>query len=152
LTSELNKVYTNGTLVDPELLTDEQAGHCIALREAPPSNDDRKASACFGLCVLDTSTSEFNLAAFADDVCRTKLETMIRQLRVKEIIYPKARNSLSSSCVVSVRGLICHGIVDFRTRSLSIPLVYSRPSFPQIASGLAYAQAKVSIMIALSRS
>jgi len=32
--SELNKVYTNGTLVDQELLTDEQAGHCISIREA----------------------------------------------------------------------------------------------------------------------
>ncbi|KAG8216932.1 muts domain I-domain-containing protein [Butyriboletus roseoflavus] len=30
---ELNKVYTNGTLVDEELLTDEQAGHCISIRE-----------------------------------------------------------------------------------------------------------------------
>ena len=43
----------------------------------------------FGLCVLDSSTSEFNLSAFEDDVCRTKLETMVRQLRPKEIIFTK---------------------------------------------------------------
>lgn len=30
--SELNKVLTNGTLVDAEMLTDEQAGHCISIR------------------------------------------------------------------------------------------------------------------------
>ena len=82
---ELNKVYTSGTLVDAELLTDEQAGHCIAIRELDPSSD--KAS--FGICVLDTSTSEFNLSAFDDDPCRTKLETMMRQLRVKELVFTK---------------------------------------------------------------
>jgi DNA mismatch repair protein MSH6 len=29
---ELNKVLTSGTLVDGEMLTDEQAGHCVSLR------------------------------------------------------------------------------------------------------------------------
>jgi DNA mismatch repair protein MSH6 len=43
----------------------------------------------FGICVLDSSTSEFNLSAFTDDVCRTKLETMLRQLRPKEILFTK---------------------------------------------------------------
>lgn len=28
----LNKVFTNGTLVDGEFLNDEEAGHCISLR------------------------------------------------------------------------------------------------------------------------
>ena len=32
MSSELNKVLTNGTLVDAEMLTDEQAGHCISIR------------------------------------------------------------------------------------------------------------------------
>ena len=31
--SGLNKVYTNGTLVDAELLIDEEAGHCVSIRE-----------------------------------------------------------------------------------------------------------------------
>jgi DNA mismatch repair protein MSH6 len=81
-------VYTNGTLVDPELLTDDHAGHCVALRESTTEGGD---GATFGLCVLDSSTSEFNLAAFEDDICRTRLETMIRQLRVKEMIYTKVK-------------------------------------------------------------
>ena len=87
---ELNKVYTNGTLVDEELLTDEQAGHCVSIREedSAESKDGRQA---FGICVLDSATSEFNLSAFEDDVCRTKLETMMRQLRPKEIVYTKVR-------------------------------------------------------------
>jgi DNA mismatch repair protein MSH6 len=85
--SELNKVYTNGTLVDADLLTDDQAGHCVSIREekcADGSDSDR-----FGICVLDCSTSEFNLSAFEDDVCRTKLETLMRQLRPKELLFTK---------------------------------------------------------------
>lgn len=82
---ELNKVYTNGTLVDEELLTDEQAGHCISIRE----DFDSKKNSSFGICALDSATSHFNLSSFDDDVCFTKLETMIRQLRPKEVIFTK---------------------------------------------------------------
>lgn len=81
--SALNKVYTNGTLVDAELLTDEQAGHCVSIREQAEKNS-------FGVCVLDCATSEFNLCAFEDDACRTKLETLMRQLRPKELLFTKA--------------------------------------------------------------
>ena len=84
---ELNKVYTNGTLVDAELLTDDQAGHCVSIREA--EGEDRGDRQAFGVCVLDSATSEFNLSAFEDDVCRTKLETLLRQLRPKEVIFTK---------------------------------------------------------------
>ncbi|RPD75422.1 DNA mismatch repair protein Msh6 [Lentinus tigrinus ALCF2SS1-7] len=93
---ELNKVYTNGTLVDEELLTDEQAGHCVSIREedTPEAKDGRQT---FGICVLDSATSEFNLSAFEDDVCRTKLETMMRQLRPKEIVFTKGNLSVSTT-------------------------------------------------------
>ncbi|KAG6876423.1 hypothetical protein C0993_003233 [Termitomyces sp. T159_Od127] len=82
---ELNKVYTNGTLVDAELLTDEQAGHCISVYEEESQENNK-----FGVCVLDCSTSQFDLSAFEDDVCRTKLETLMRQLRPKELLFVKA--------------------------------------------------------------
>jgi DNA mismatch repair protein MSH6 len=81
-------VYTNGTLVDAELLTDEQAGHCISIcEEVSDDNSDSKNK--FGICVLDCSTSQFNLSAFEDDVCRTRLETLMRQLRPKELLFTK---------------------------------------------------------------
>lgn len=89
---ELNKVYTNGTLVDEDLLTDEQAGHCISLRE---STEGRDGLSSFGVCVLDSATSQFSLSAFEDDVCTTKLETMMRQLRPKEVIFTKVCLCLS---------------------------------------------------------
>ncbi|THH32610.1 hypothetical protein EUX98_g1558 [Antrodiella citrinella] len=84
----LNKVYTNGTLVDEALLLDEQAGHCVSIRE--DGKEDKNGSGTFGIAVLDSSTSEFNLSSFDDDVCRTKMETMMRQLRPKEILFMKA--------------------------------------------------------------
>lgn len=91
--SELNKVYTNGTLVDDALLIDEQAGHCISIREGKTKDGDDDGGAettnMFGICVLDSATSEFSLSSFEDDICRTKLETLLRQLRPKEVIYMK---------------------------------------------------------------
>lgn len=38
----LNKVFTNGTLVDGEFLTDEEAGHCISIRVCAVSSDREK--------------------------------------------------------------------------------------------------------------
>lgn len=94
----LNKVFTNGTLVDGDFLVDEEAGHCISIR-VRSSATMRKLTVidlvqeqgenAFGLVILDSSTSEFNLSAFEDDVCRTKLETILRQLRPKELVYTK---------------------------------------------------------------
>lgn len=87
---ELNKVYTNGTLVDPELLIDDNAGHCVAITEEP-SEDGKDTQNKFGICVLDCSTSQFDLSAFEDDICRTKLETLMRQIRPKELLFKKVR-------------------------------------------------------------
>ncbi|KAF8583279.1 DNA mismatch repair protein Msh6 [Ramaria rubella] len=87
---ELNKVYTNGTLVDADLLIDEEAGHCVSIREDTETDT-------FGICVLDSATSQFDLSSFVDDVCRTKLETIMRQLRPKEIIFTKGNLSVTTT-------------------------------------------------------
>ncbi|KAF8741677.1 DNA mismatch repair, partial [Rhizoctonia solani] len=92
---ELNKVLTNGTLVDPELLQDEQAGHCISIRETEEEGE-------FGICVLDASTGEFNLSSFKDDIVRTKLETIMRQVRPKELVYSKGNLSVATTRLMKV--------------------------------------------------
>lgn len=56
--------------MDPELLQDEQAGHCVSIRETEEEGE-------FGICVLDAATGEFNLSAFKDDVVRTRLEVSL---------------------------------------------------------------------------
>ncbi|KAJ6500392.1 muts domain V-domain-containing protein [Mycena sanguinolenta] len=92
---ELNKVYTNGTLLDPEMFTDDQAGHFISISETFEEGSDSKS--IFGVSVLDCSTSQFNLSTFEDDVCRTKLETLMRQLRPKELLFAKGKLSVSTT-------------------------------------------------------
>ncbi|KAF4618937.1 hypothetical protein D9613_010131 [Agrocybe pediades] len=109
---ELNKVYTTGTLVDQEFLTDDQAGHCISICEATTCREDGTeldSERRFGVCVLDCSTSQFNLSHFDDDVCRTQMETLMRQVCPKEILYKKGtlskhtisllKNVLPSGCL-----------------------------------------------------
>lgn len=46
---------------------------------------------------MDASTGEFNLTAFEDDVVRTRLETMFRQIRPKEIIHAKGNLSVPTT-------------------------------------------------------
>jgi DNA mismatch repair protein MSH6 len=81
--------------VDTEFLKDEQAGHCISIFEATttsPDGSEVDSERRFGVCVLDCSTSQFNLSYFVDDVCRTRLETLMRQVCPKEIIFKKVRS------------------------------------------------------------
>ncbi len=46
----------------------------------------------FGVCILDAPTGKFELTFFDDDVCFTRLETLMRQLKPKEIIHEKVRS------------------------------------------------------------
>lgn len=142
--STLHRVYTNGTLVDDDLLTDEHAGHCISIREGAADGIDTKANDSFGVCVLDSSTSEFSLSAFEDDVCRTKLETMMRQLRPKEIVFTKVSLGCPSK-------LILTNTVS-REISLWPPCAYLKLSYLPHAYGLASTRVKASDMIRQSRS
>lgn len=49
-----------------------------------------------GICVLDATTAGFSLSYFEDDVSRTQLETLIRQLKPKELIHEKGNLSAST--------------------------------------------------------
>ena len=55
---------------------------------------EQTGQSSFGVCVLDASTGEFNLSLFDDDVCRTSLETMFRQIRPIELIHAKVREEV----------------------------------------------------------
>jgi DNA mismatch repair protein MSH6 len=43
----------------------------------------------YGFAILDAATAEFNLIGFEDDISRTRLETLFRQLRPQEVIHEK---------------------------------------------------------------
>jgi DNA mismatch repair protein MSH6 len=91
---ELAQVFTNGTIVDGTYLTTDEANHCVAIKEW---TEGPNATSSFGICVMDASTGEFNLSAFDDDVCRTRLETMFRQIRPKELVFAKGNLSVSTT-------------------------------------------------------
>ena len=102
---ELKTVLTTGTLVDAELLSDDQASHCVAIKEYTPSTS---SSPVFGVCAVDAATAEFSLSSFEDDISRTGVETLMRQLKPKELLHEKGnlsaatvrllRNTLSLDC------------------------------------------------------
>lgn len=91
-------MYTNSALVVPEFLRDKQVGYCVSVFEEPGAEDESDKTMDkhrimgkgedkrhrFGARVL-----EFNLSAFEDDVCRTKLETLMRQILPKEVLFKK---------------------------------------------------------------
>ncbi|GAA5834415.1 hypothetical protein JCM5353_008937 [Sporobolomyces roseus] len=91
---ELKSVLTTGTIVDGSMLTDDMSNHCVAIKEEISTATSLPT---FGICVLDASTAEFSLSHFADDVSRTQLETLIRQLKPKEIIQQKGNLSVSTA-------------------------------------------------------
>ncbi|TPX69650.1 hypothetical protein SpCBS45565_g02308 [Spizellomyces sp. 'palustris'] len=90
---ELKCILTTGTLVDAGLLTNDMGTYCMSIKERldadhlPPS---------FGVAFVDTATSEFSLCSFDDDVERTRLETLIMQLKPKEVILEKGAFSKAS--------------------------------------------------------
>lgn len=85
---ELTCVLTSGTLVDENMLHDELATYCIAVKELCPSED---ADPEFGIAFVDASTGEMGVCQIKDDRDRTKLETLLAQLRPKEVLLEKGR-------------------------------------------------------------
>ncbi|KAF3909313.1 hypothetical protein ABW20_dc0109324 [Dactylellina cionopaga] len=81
---ELECVLTGGTLVDETMLQNEMATYCVAIKE---SMEDGVPS--YGICFVDTATGCFSLAGFQDDVDATKFETLVAQIRPKELVLEK---------------------------------------------------------------
>ncbi|KAJ2355464.1 DNA mismatch repair protein msh6, partial [Coemansia sp. RSA 2618] len=86
---ELTSVLTAGTLVDPALLTQDLATHCMALVEEAHTDADTGAPATsFGVAFVDTATAQFSLCTLADDDAdRSALETLLVQVCPREVVY-----------------------------------------------------------------
>ena len=106
---ELRHVLTSGTIVDASSLPDDMSNYCISIKEQQDPSGD---GTLFGVCTLDASTAEFNLTEFRDDESRSRLETLLRSLRLKEVLHEKAglsaatlrvlRNTVPSSCQITM--------------------------------------------------
>ncbi|KAI9335459.1 putative DNA mismatch repair protein Msh6 [Obelidium mucronatum] len=81
---ELTMVLTAGTLVDTQLLTSDMSTYCMAIKEKSDNAEPE-----FGISFVDTSTAEFHISFFKDDAERTHLETLLLQLKPKELVLEK---------------------------------------------------------------
>ncbi|RHZ76117.1 hypothetical protein Glove_203g51 [Diversispora epigaea] len=87
---ELKTILTAGTIVDGGLLTNDMSTFCMSIKESCDAENDPPA---FGICFVDTATAEFHLTSFVDDFDRTQFETLIMQVKPKEIVHEKGRLS-----------------------------------------------------------
>ncbi|PKK75027.1 DNA mismatch repair protein Msh6 [Rhizophagus irregularis] len=94
---QLTSILTAGTIVDGGLLTDEMSTYCMSIKEHCPNEIDPPS---YGVCFVDTATGEFNLASFVDDIDRTQFETLIMQVKPKEIVYEKGMLSKRSQRIL----------------------------------------------------
>lgn len=58
--------------------------------------EEKTTPPSFGICFVDTATAEFNVSYFTDDVNRTQFETIITQLKPKELVLEKGNLSKPS--------------------------------------------------------
>ncbi|KAG0301792.1 DNA mismatch repair protein msh6, partial [Dissophora globulifera] len=96
---ELHSILTAGTLTDSGLLTNEMATYCMAIKELNRPGAEHLPTQ-FGVVFVDTATAEFNLATFYDDMDRTKFETLVTQIKPREIVFEKGGLSVRSSRVL----------------------------------------------------
>ncbi|CEP63302.1 mismatch repair ATPase MSH6 LALA0_S07e07052g [Lachancea lanzarotensis] len=111
---DLQSVLTSGTLTDLGMLHSDQATYCMAIREesgdfydiengtTSASPSDKKI---FGVAFIDAATGAIDLLEIEDDSECTKLDTILSQVRPKEIIME--RNNLSS---------LAHKIIKFNAQ------------------------------------
>ena len=85
---ELACVLTSGTLVDPGMLQDEMSTYCVAIKES-----EQEGRPVFGIAFVDTATAQFLLTEIEDDVEMTKFETLIAQIRPREVLLEKSCSS-----------------------------------------------------------
>ncbi|KAJ3053991.1 DNA mismatch repair protein msh6 [Rhizophlyctis rosea] len=90
LRRELRCVLTPGTLTDASLLTSDMNTYCMSIKEQVTAEHE---SPSFGICFVDTATAEFSVCHFEDDVNRTKFETLVLQLKPKEVVVEKGMMS-----------------------------------------------------------
>ncbi|KAI9201827.1 DNA mismatch repair protein msh6 [Polychytrium aggregatum] len=90
---ELTSILTCGTLVDGKFLTADMSTYCMSIKE---SVESEASPPTFGIAFVDTATAEFNICEFADDIERTKFETLLMQIKPKELVLEKGHLSQRS--------------------------------------------------------
>ncbi|CAM6117172.1 unnamed protein product [Calypogeia fissa] len=91
---EVCAILTKGTIVDGEMLeTSPDAAYLMSITEMAPAHQENSVSpensATMGVCFVDTSTSHIMLSQFDDDAARSRLRSVLSELRPVELIKPR---------------------------------------------------------------
>jgi DNA mismatch repair protein MSH6 len=68
------------------MISTDMNTYCMAIKEEVSSD---ASPPVFGVAFVDTSTAEFCISSIRDDVDRTQFETLIYQLKPKEVVLEK---------------------------------------------------------------
>lgn len=103
---ELTAVLTGGTLTDLNMISDDMSIYCMAIKEQ--ENDD--GTKTFGVAFVDTATLELNMIELHDDAECTKLDTLITQIKPKEVICEKNNLCLGAVKLIKFSAHLGHQI------------------------------------------
>jgi DNA mismatch repair protein MSH6 len=87
ITRQVTRILSPGTLVDDIYIDDERAIYLLAVKEHWEASGAEPPA--YGVCFVDTATGEVNLGYFQDDRDRTQFETLLLQIKPREILYEK---------------------------------------------------------------
>ena len=99
---DLCQIYSQGTLMDLELIRSYAANYFLSLTEYVLSDEERRLKreageltalggevvARYGVCFLEASIGAFTCGEFLDDSPRTQLATLLATLNPLEVAYP----------------------------------------------------------------
>ncbi|AMD22202.1 HGL138Wp [Eremothecium sinecaudum] len=108
---ELELVLTSGTLTDIGMLKSDMATYCLAVREEPidfytveeggdPLPASQQMGRLFGVAFVDTATGHINVLEFQDDLECSQLDTLMAQVKPKEVIIEKRNLSAIAQKIV----------------------------------------------------
>ncbi|CAN3362434.1 DNA mismatch repair protein Msh6p [Diutina catenulata] len=98
---ELTGVLTGGTLTDLDMLSGDAAVYCMAVRQEGSS---------FGVALVDTATGSVQLCELEDDVDASKLDTLVSQVRPKEVLVEKNNLNPVATKIIKYAGMGQHQI------------------------------------------
>lgn len=118
-----------GTLCDESWLPDAASGYVMCVKEL---HDGAGDNVRFGVCLVDTSTNECRIGSFVDDSMRCRLDALLMQTNVRELLLEKQAATLRTRTVARqhVTARLTHFLASFVTPAASeavLALHFSKP-------------------------
>lgn len=99
---ELTQVLTQGSLVDEAMLISDMSTYMMAIKELDCDTDNAIPS--FAAVFTDAAIGHIRYSHFKDDAARTKLDTLLSQVKPREVILEKGQ--LSPASLKTIKGAV----------------------------------------------